>query len=255
MSASAKFPWTCPFCDRNATITNENHRLQFNEFFHGNKHGTQFVGIFVVVCPNPNCGEYSLTVMLHDAKLTAQGVYSPSDTKQTWHLIPPATMKVFPDYVPEPIRADYREACLIRDLSPKASATLARRSLQGMIRNFWGVSKKDLFQEIVAIEDKVDPLTWKAIDAVRKVGNIGAHMEKDINLIIDVEPSEAAALIGLIEILIKDWYVAKHEREQRLEEIVVIANDKEAAKKAPTDPNKAEDSQSKSDSTNSQDDN
>ncbi|WP_372445280.1 hypothetical protein [Clostridium estertheticum] len=41
----------------------------------------------------------------------------------------------------------------------------------------------------------MDPLTWEAIDAVRTIGNIGAHMEKDINQIVDVESSEAALLI------------------------------------------------------------
>ena len=40
-----------------------------------------------------------------------------------------------------------------------------------------------------------------AIDAVRKIGNIGAHMERDINLIVDIDPNEAAILIGLIELL------------------------------------------------------
>ncbi|MCP1830281.1 hypothetical protein ACVIHH_005106 [Bradyrhizobium sp. USDA 4518] len=33
-----------------------------------------------------------------------------------------------------------------------------------------------------------------AIDAVRIVGNIGAHMEKDVNLIVDIEPGEAQML-------------------------------------------------------------
>jgi hypothetical protein len=28
---------------------------------------------------------------------------------QTWNLIPPSTAKVFPDYVPKPIRDDYTE--------------------------------------------------------------------------------------------------------------------------------------------------
>ena len=56
-------------------------------------------------------------------------------------------------------------------------------------------------------------MTWDAIDAVRKVGNIGAHIEKDINVIIDVEPREAELLIGLIEMLLKDWYVVREERQ------------------------------------------
>jgi hypothetical protein len=30
-----------------------------------------------------------------------------------------------------------------------------------------------------------------AIDHVRKIGNIGAHMEADINVIVEVEPKEA----------------------------------------------------------------
>jgi hypothetical protein len=147
-----------------------------------------------------------------------------------WNLIPASDAKVFPDYVPVTIRADYAEACAIKKLSPKASATLARRCLQGMIRDFWGISKARLIDEIDAIQDKIDSLTWQAIDAVRRVGNIGAHMEKDINVIIDVDPDEAAQLIGLIELLIKDWYITRYERQERLKTIAVLANAKTAAK-------------------------
>ena len=68
-------------------------------------------------------------------------------------------------------------------------------------------------EEIEAIKGNTDPLTWDAIDAVRKIGNIGAHMEKDINIIVDVDPDEAQLLIELIEILVKEWYIAKHQRE------------------------------------------
>jgi hypothetical protein len=91
-----------------------------------------------------------------------------------------------------------------------------------------------LIDEIEALKDNTDSLTWAAIDAVRKVGNIGAHMEKDINVIVDVEPNEAQLLIGLIESLVKDWYVAKHDREERLKEIAALAAKKDATKTAPT---------------------
>jgi hypothetical protein len=100
-----------------------------------------------------------------------------------------------------------------------------------MIRDFWGISRSRLIDEIKALEDKVDPSTWAAIDAVRSIGNIGAHMEKDINVIVDVEPEEAQVLIDLIELLIKDWYIAKHDREERMRAVVDLA----AAKKAPSD--------------------
>jgi len=100
-----------------------------------------------------------------------------------------------------------------------------------MIRNFWEVRKENLKLEVEAIGEKVDPLTWKAIDAVRKIGNIGAHMEKDINLIIDVDPNEASKLINLIELLIKDWYITRYEREKRLESIVEVGKKKDSEKK------------------------
>jgi hypothetical protein len=140
-----------------------------------------------------------------------------------------------PEYIPVAIREDYEEACLIRSLSPKASATLSRRCLQGIIRDFWGVKKGRLVDEIQAIEEKTDPLTWSAIDSVRKIGNIGAHMEKDINLIVEVDEAEAGLLINLIEILIKDWYITRHEREKRLSSIVGVAEAKDTARKKPKD--------------------
>jgi hypothetical protein len=99
-----------------------------------------------------------------------------------------------------------------------------------MIRDFWKISKPRLVEEVEAIKDKVDAETWAAIDAVRKIGNIGAHMEKDINVIVDVDPKEAQLLIGLIELLIKDWYIARYQRQERLKAIVEVRDAKEAAK-------------------------
>jgi hypothetical protein len=87
-----------------------------------------------------------------------------------------------------------------------------------------------LVDEIEQVKDKIDPLTWDAIEAVRKVGNIGAHMEKDINVIVDVEPHEAQLLIGLIETLIKDWYIAREERKMRLSQISELAKEKGGTK-------------------------
>ena len=149
---------------------------------------------------------------------------------KSWALIPPSSAKVFPEYIPQPLLDDYTEACLIRNDSPKASATLARRCLQGIIRDFWAVKPGRLVDEIEAIKEKTDPLTWAAIDTVRQVGNIGAHMEKDINLIVDVDPNEAELLINLIETLFQDWYVNREERKKRLEAIVDMGAEKAEAR-------------------------
>jgi hypothetical protein len=172
---------------------------------------------------------------MYEYKPNTRGPDRTGPPLERWNLIPPSSAKVFPDYIPQPIRDDYVEACKIRDLSPKASATLSRRCLQGMIRNFWKISKGRLIDEIDAIKDKVDADTWLAIDAVRKIGNIGAHMEKDINVIVDVEPEEAQMLIGLIELLTKDWYITRYQRQERLKALVELRDEKEAAK-APAKP-------------------
>ena len=226
------FAWRCPFCGHNATIGDANFTKNLTAFTDGNKYGTQAVYWRAITCPNPGCREYALELSVYDYAPPPGNPFNKiGKVNYTWQLVPGANMKVLPDYVPAPIVADYREACLICNLSPKASATLARRCLQGMIRDYWGVSKDRLVDEIKAIKDKVDRLAWDAIEAVRSIGNIGAHMEKDIDVIVDVEPQEAKLLIGLIETLVDDWYVTRHERQLRLAKLVLVAQDKQQIRK------------------------
>ena len=226
------YHWTCPFCGRDTTITDNDIKNDYAQLEINNSVGLCRLFVHFVVCPNPKCKKYTLDLALRESKRDGTS-YQFGRTLQEWNLIPASDAKVFPDYVPAIIRADYAEACAIKKLSPKASATLARRSLQGMIRDFWGISKARLIDEIDAIKDKVDSLTWQAIDAVRRIGNIGAHMEKDINVIIDVDPDEAAQLLALIELLVKDWYITRFERQERLKSIAALAQSKTAAANPP----------------------
>lgn len=214
--------YTCPYCGRPTTITDPNHYGTWNHLYL-NKSTLGDVGFRVnaITCPNKECNKLVLTgTLTHSYNQRASGEI------QTWRLLPESEAKVLPDYIPTPIQEDYYEACRVRDLSPKASATLARRCLQGMIRDFWKISKERLRDEIDALEEKVDPDTWSSIDAVRSVGNIGAHMEKDINIIVDVEPEEAQLLIGLIEQLVDDWYVDRENRRIRSESLRILAESK-----------------------------
>jgi hypothetical protein len=152
-----------------------------------------------------------------------------------WTLLPPSSAKPQPDYIPQPIREDYYEACAIRDLSPKASATITRRCLQGMIRDFCGISKRRLVDEINELHTRVHngtaPLgvqhdTMQAIDAVREMGNIGAHMEADINVIVDIDSNEAQKLIQLVEVLFNEWYVAREHRTRALAALTELSDNK-----------------------------
>ena len=213
----------CKYCSHHSTITDPD---KYNRWFYIDINESELgpVGfkLKAITCPNQHCKKLTLLVFLTSAVEKDDKWKSKKKLKE-WQLLPESEAIVLPHYVPVTIQQDYYEACRIRDLSPKASATLARRCLQGMIRDFWGVSEGNLSAAINAIKDKVDPNVYEAIDAVRIVGNIGAHMEKDINMIIDVEPNEAQLLIQLIEDLIKEWYVAMKNREDSLTKISELA--------------------------------
>jgi len=104
-----------------------------------------------------------------------------------------------------------------------------------MIRDFCGISKSRLIDEIRELRTQLDNNTAAkgvthesvdAIDAVRSVGNIGAHMEKDVDLIVEIDPGEAQILIDLIEMLFEEWYVERDKRRRRLAEITALSAQK-----------------------------
>ena len=218
LATGEDFNWTCPHCDRAVTITDQRLSQEAHILNIGNIDGRRTLYSTFIVCPNPDCRRFTLVVELCETKWnSASGdeIIVKGGYKNEWNLIPPSKAKSFPSYIPQAIRDDYREACLIQDLSPKASATLSRRCLQGILRDFWKVKAGRLVNEIEQIKDKVDHVTWDAIEAVRKIGNIGAHMEADINVIVDVDPNEAELLVGLVETLLREWYVETEERKAR----------------------------------------
>jgi hypothetical protein len=215
--------WTCPFCHHKAVLRNDDMDESTHQWV------TRKFGVFILKsayfqCPNSNCNEVQVTAEVYTF---AQHPRNSKLQKRIWPLRPDSKAKPWPSYIPEPLVADYNEACQIELLSPKASATLSRRCLQGMIRDFWKIMRARQVAEIDALKGRVDEETWDAIDSVRKIGNIGAHMKKDINLIVDVEPQEARLLIELIETLFEEWYVARYEREQRMRKIKAAADGKD----------------------------
>jgi hypothetical protein len=97
------------------------------------------------------------------------------------------------------------------------------------------VKSKQLIDEISALADavsngsaprSVSAESIVALNAVRGIGNIGAHMEADVNLIIDVNSEEAQALIDLIESLLDGWYVERNRQQQIFAKVAEIGNAK-----------------------------
>ncbi|WP_457102594.1 DUF4145 domain-containing protein [Mesorhizobium sp. USDA 4775] len=119
-----------------------------------------------------------------------------------------------PKEVPRTIAADYTEACRVLSISPKASAALARRCLQAMLRAH-GYAAKDLAKEIDMLLAETDatkaiPITLRtAVDGIRNFGNFSAHPITDVTTlqIIDVEPEEAEWCLEVLEECFDHFYV------------------------------------------------
>lgn len=215
--------YICPFCLQQQAFSGSAEETEaiYNSKFPGHKTEDDFnnaLSIYHIKCRNRSCKRTTIVVI--------------NDTsKKQWDIIPEVVYRHYPDYIPQQIRDDYVEACLTLDRSPKAAATLFRRCLQGMIRDFHGITKDKLADAINELQGKVTALQWKAIDGLRKVGNIGAHMEKDVNLIVDIDPDEADKLKKLIELLLDKWYIARHEEEALCAEVAGISDSKQAKRK------------------------
>ncbi len=218
----SEYVWHCPFCNTEQTVTDDGRQVTFSDLTLVNSEGPRRLVSKFVVCPNPRCREFSLTASLHTLEISGKRLYTGKHLK-TWNLVPPSRARSFSIQLPQHILEDYREACLTAEFSPKVAAALARRCLSAMLRDFWRAQPGSLSDELRQVKATVDPLTWEAIESVKGSGMIGARMESEGAEIQDTEPGEAKLLIGLIETLIEDWYVAREERRKRLEEIRKIS--------------------------------
>lgn len=209
--------FTCPFCKQLMAISRDTFSTRPTDF-HGVYQPDDAYSIEIQFYRCPNCKTETILAVYKGTKMP----------KRTVPIFPISQAIQFPEYVPQAIRSDYEEACAIVSLSPKASATLARRCLQGMIRDFWKIKDSTLAKEIDQLQGKIPAAQWNVLNGVRRIGNIGAHMEKDINLILDIEPDDAQKLVKLLELLIQQWYIDRHDQELLYQEILGIDAEKQA---------------------------
>lgn len=236
--------WQCPYCGHHQVLSEGGNLQIYDEIdscVKTSEHEDIGFRVVSIACLNKQCKKLSLTILLSEVQHYAESTLK-SEPIKVWKLLPDSIAKPQPDYIPTPIRKDYEEACKIANLSPNASAVLARRCLQSMIRDFCDIKEKTLHKEIEKLktsveEHKIPGVTEEsiqAIDSIKKMGNIGAHMEKPTGILIDIEPEEATLLIQLIETLFKDWYVAKHKRQQSLNKIKEATMQKEQKRNSGT---------------------
>jgi hypothetical protein len=129
-----------------------------------------------------------------------------------------AHRKPTPKELPDHIKEDYEEACMVLSVSNKASAALSWRCLQTILRG-QGYTQKDLVKQIEALLTEPDPTKAiptalrEAVDAIRNFGNFSAHPVTDQTTlqIISVDPNEAEWCLDILEDMFDHYYVRRSE--------------------------------------------
>lgn len=143
------------------------------------------------------------------------------DKKKCSMVFPKTNVRTFDlSEIPKDLAEDYEEACLVIGDSPKASAALSRRCLQGILRQ-QGFSDKSLANEIQKVIDsgQVPSHIADSLDAVRNIGNFAAHPMKNTSSgeVLPVEPGESEWNLETIEFLFDFFYVQPAKQRKRIE--------------------------------------
>jgi hypothetical protein len=125
------------------------------------------------------------------------------------------------EHVPEQRRRDYREAAAVLELSPRASAALARRCLESVLEEEGGADQPGLSQKIEHVLPTLPAYIGADLHHFREVGNFGAHEQKDqhTGAILDVEDGEAEYALGVLDLLFDHYYVRPAEADKKRQAI------------------------------------
>ena len=150
--------WTCSYCSHAQVVTEKTYvKIDLPIRNDLSKYGKIGARITLTVCSNPDCKEINLGFSLHRTALGPDlKTYLTNDVSHDWSLLPESSAKPQPAYISKAIVENYNQACRIRDLSPNASAAMSRRCLQGMIRDFCGITKPTLGKEIETLRGRFE---------------------------------------------------------------------------------------------------
>lgn len=232
--------WRCPRCKRHILLA-QSDMDDVERLFHLPRIEPRWYveRLQTIVCRN--CNEFFSTLGLyraqvHNGQPQRYGHNSKVITNHAYR-----ELMVYPLHVEESydadlvlaaINQDLQEASAIVDLSPRASAVLSRRIVQSVMRDFYEVGKhKDLHSEIEAARNKMPEALYEALMSIKSLGNIGAHPERDIDLIVTVDGEEAALLLSVVRYLIESTYIKRADEERRLAALKALGDEKRAQRK------------------------
>ena len=127
------------------------------------------------------------------------------------------------EHIPTQYAQLFHESEEVNNISPRASATLSRYLLQMLLHEELDIKKKNLEEEIMALEDdrSVPTNLITMLQVMRKVANFGAHPKKSTNSneIVEVETGESEVMLDLLEELFDYIFVKPKQRKLFLENI------------------------------------
>lgn len=229
----------CPFCNINFHKTKEKE-LNF-EFDLNNREYNGVIEKFEKEYKN-NGGKFSLNYCpkcLKGVISYSEGIFKNSyDSEHQYfynELIDEDKEKiVFPfegssiflsNSIPQIYINEFKEAYLIKNLSPKASAAISRRCLQLLIRNEFNIKRNNLFSEIEAFLEISDLPTnlIKVVDAIRQIGNIAAHPTKYkfTERIVEIEVEEADWLLEILHEIFDFKFIKPELEKKRTKELEI----------------------------------
>jgi hypothetical protein len=191
----------CPFCSIG-------YRNEVSERYQLKSDALGYWEMELRICPE--CNNMNLTLILRTQ--IKDGGSSPLYDRKQILVYPRSSPRppCHPD-VPTDFAEDYNEACLILDLSPRASAALSRRCLQHVLEAKGKVKQDTLFNEITEIlkSGSLPSYISDSIDAIRAIGNFSAHpiFNKITGIIVAVEAGEAEWTLDILEDLFDFYFV------------------------------------------------
>lgn len=134
-------------------------------------------------------------------------------------IFPRTALKKIEAEVPDGYRMEFQEAYSVLQVSPRASAAMSRRLLQTILREKFGIKKRNLADEIdefLSIPGIPSYLSQE-VDAIRNVGNFASHPIKNTQTgeIVEVEPGEAEWLIDVLDALFDFAFIQPARMEKR----------------------------------------
>lgn len=215
----------CPFCGKTFPLTQDTLSILHVYFSDGQT--CSFEGTLVnVSLQKSRFGNVSNSINLVMYKCPACdkttfemiGIGSNFRGEPRFHIYPKIDGHIeYPKGVlPDQVQEDYLEACSISSLSPKSSATLSRRIIEGILTDFYNLKKGRLVDKIRELDkSEKAPNIIDELNSIRQVGNIATHFgyDKDV-LPPKVSSDEAKIMIKAVEYIIKDTYIARHQRNE-----------------------------------------